>query len=250
MPPNRKAHFEATHSIASLKVSHGLAAKAPRETKAPPSPVINSDLYWDWPADKPDTDEQAKKQEPPVLLLGIPNKDDHPNKVLDDIFSAHHIVANLIKAAQQLSENKQLKAAQQVPAVVGVSDLAQPNSEEYWFQPFKHLKIEDVDDRLTSVHNIEAHLIRQAEGAALRHHGNGTEQDGTTTKSYALDNPESVAYWDWPAWSEKYHEALFSAKHVQAGLLLQAEQLSSPNSNSARSRAAATIAAASDYWAF
>ena len=245
MPPNRKAHFEATRSLASLKLSHTLAAKAPEGTKSQPPPIIDSALYWDWPADT--ADKQTKKQ-PPVI--GVPpNKDDCPDDVQDNLFSADHIVANLITAAQQLSENKQLKASP-LPAVVGASGIAeQKKSEEYWFQPFKHVNIEEIDDSYTSVHNIEAHLIRQAEGSALRRHDDSTKQDGTLIASHSLNNLDTFEYWDWPAWSEKYHEALFSANCVQAGLVRHAAQLSH-NSNGVRSQAATTFDAGSDYWAF
>lgn len=234
MPPNRKAHFEITRNLASLKIAHPSAAlKAPEVAPQP----IDSASYWEWPADTAEVQKKHPAQ-----------TNDSSNKVvddLDDLFSANHIVANLVQAAaEQLSENKQLKQA---------AGTTQESSEDYWFQPFKHHAVlaDVVDNRFTSAHHVEAHLIEAAEGAAVRRHNDRADDQGNDDYRDSTTNPEeSVAYWNWPAWKEKDSEALFSADRVEACLVMQAaaKQLLEPTTTIPASSASAP--SSFDYWAF
>ena len=118
---------------------------------------------------------------------------------------------------------------------------------------------------------MEANLIRQAEGAALRRHDDLAEEDTAAPPARATTIQASVTtstnddgttmaqqqqeqqYWNWPAWPEKDHEAAFSVDRVQAGLVRQAQQQQEQRSSltvDRCSRPPTTVNAASDYWIF
>ena len=270
MPPNRKAHFDVTHNhIASLKVLRAapVATVKPPELVATTKPQadinVDSYSYWEWPAA---TEEPKRTNQPKQEPTKLPSSScsNHPSNINtnDLLFSANHIVANLVQASQQLSENKQVKQAHHHH-----HDEHQQESEDYWFQPFKHVHIEVLlDNRITSVQHVEANLIRQAEGAALRRHDDRAEEDTAapparaTTTMQQQQQQATVAtmaqqqqeqqYWNWPAWPEKDHEAAFSVDRVQAGLVRQAQQQRSSLTVDRCSRPPTTVNAASDYWIF
>jgi len=215
MPPNRKAHTEIARNIASLKLSYALpASKAPEVSEQPSDPPIDSASYWEWPAD----DEPNN------------NKKDVDITANDDVFSANHIVANLVQAAAQMvAENQTVKQHHAV---------TMDSSADYWFQPFKRVDLEPVENELFSVQHLENNLIQQAEGAVFCHR----HEDPVLI---TVVQEENAPYWNWPAWPEKEAEEPFAVNRFEANLVKDQQRL-----QPAAAAVVHTGRPSDDYWAF
>jgi len=192
---------------------HTKTQDAPRTTAQPP---IDSASYWEWPADT----ELQQKQDDEIVIL--------------DLFSANHIVANLVQAAShKLSANQNEHAGES-------------SNDDYWCMPFKKVaELDLVENDVTCAQHIENNLVKDAAAAVA------ARKD--SVKEPSLPSQESAEYWNWPAWKERedervarlHHTTFFSAEHVEANLVQAAAELRVPHTPLTSAVAASDD---EDYW--
>jgi hypothetical protein len=245
MPPNRKASLSDHHHgiltssrFASTLQTTVTAKDAIASSTCPSRPTVD-ESYWHWPS-----------------TSSVASDDEQPKK--KDLFSANHLVANLVREASRKEEEEEEEQQPQVEEEVEKPPpplTNAPDSYWNWHVPPNQQRPpppKNINDRWTSGHAIERHLVRDHH----HHHpaGSGATTATTTTNQQQENRPAAPNddLWNWPTFPRHAAELRFSIAHYERQLLLAAAAARSNSTSNQHLTTATTSTVAhavdDDYW--
>jgi hypothetical protein len=208
MPPNRKASLSDHHGIltssrfasSTLQTTVVTAKDAIASSTCPSRPTVD-ESYWHWPSSTSaaSDDEQPKKK---------------------DLFSANHLVANLVREASRKEEEEE-----QQPQVEEEVEKPLPpltDAPHYWnwnIPPNQQRPPKNIDDRWTSGLAVERNLVRDHHAATTTTTSSPNHQQQQQENRPAAPNNDDM--WNWPTFPRHAAELCFSVAHYERQLLLE-----------------------------
>jgi hypothetical protein len=221
MPPNRKGSLSDHHH--GILTSHRFASTTLQTTVTAKDAVVSSTC-----PSRPTVDESYWYWSSPLASASYDGDDEQPKPKKKDLFSANHVVANLVREAsrKEEEEEEQQQGDEEVEKQALTTD-----APDYWnwnvppHQPPTPPKT--IDDRWTSGLAIERNLVRDH-----HHHHHHPAGSATTTPNQQqrrrqeqqqenLPAPND-GMWDWPTFPRHAAELLFSVAHYERQLLFDA----------------------------